>query len=114
MDFEETLMKFGFHPASGRTPRGVQVLVAEPNPFLTYTVPGVRGRHGPVHVGVRGRRIPADQGDPVVFPGRDVAFAPKRYSWLARVPQHDTVARASPEARHVSESGEWLLLAALE
>jgi hypothetical protein len=38
MDFEEALLKFGFHPATGRTPRGVQVLAAEPNPFLTYTV----------------------------------------------------------------------------
>ncbi|HKI29673.1 MAG TPA: hypothetical protein VKB32_09645 [Actinomycetota bacterium] len=38
MDFEEALVKHGFHPAAGRTPRGVQVLVAEPNPFLTYTV----------------------------------------------------------------------------
>ena len=38
MDFEETLLKFGFHPATGRTPKGVQVLAAEPNPFLTYTV----------------------------------------------------------------------------
>ena len=38
MDFEETLEKLGFHPASGRTPRGVQVLTGEPNPFLTYTV----------------------------------------------------------------------------
>jgi NAD/NADP transhydrogenase beta subunit len=38
VDFEESLVKHGFHPAAGRTPRGVQVLVAEPNPFLTYTV----------------------------------------------------------------------------
>ena len=38
MDFEETLATLGFHPAAGRTPEGVQVLVAEPNPFLTYTV----------------------------------------------------------------------------
>ena len=38
MDFEEALVKHGFHPAAGRTPRGVQVLTAEPNPFLTYTV----------------------------------------------------------------------------
>jgi hypothetical protein len=38
MDFEEALLKFGFHPSTGRTPRGVQVLTAEPNPFLTYTV----------------------------------------------------------------------------
>ena len=38
MDFEETLATLGFHPATGRTPKGVQVLVAEPNPFLTYTV----------------------------------------------------------------------------
>jgi hypothetical protein len=38
MDFEETLATLGFHPASGRTPKDVQVLVAEPNPFLTYTV----------------------------------------------------------------------------
>jgi hypothetical protein len=38
MEFEETLATLGFHPASGRTPKGVQVLIAEPNPFLTYTV----------------------------------------------------------------------------
>ncbi len=38
MDFEATLATLGFHPATGRTPKGVQVLVAEPNPFLTYTV----------------------------------------------------------------------------
>ena len=38
MDFEETLAQLGFHPATSRTPKGVQVLVAEPNPFLTYTV----------------------------------------------------------------------------
>jgi hypothetical protein len=38
MDFEETLATLGFHPASGRSPKDVQVLVAEPNPFLTYTV----------------------------------------------------------------------------
>lgn len=38
MDFQEALVKFGFHPTSGRAPRGVRVLVAEPNPFLTYTV----------------------------------------------------------------------------
>jgi hypothetical protein len=38
VDFEEALVKRGFHPATGRTPKGVQVLVAEPDPFLTYTV----------------------------------------------------------------------------
>lgn len=38
MDFEQALARYGFHPAAGRTPRGVQVLTAEPNPFLTYTV----------------------------------------------------------------------------
>jgi hypothetical protein len=38
MDFEETLAGLGFHPATGRTPKGVRVLVAEPNPFLTYSV----------------------------------------------------------------------------
>jgi hypothetical protein len=38
MDFEEALVKHGFHPTSGRTPKDVQVLVAEPNRFLTYTV----------------------------------------------------------------------------
>jgi hypothetical protein len=38
MEFEEALVKYGFHPATGRSPRGIQVLVAEPNPFLTYTV----------------------------------------------------------------------------
>jgi hypothetical protein len=38
MDFEEALATLGFHPARGRTAKGVQVLSAEPNPFLTYTV----------------------------------------------------------------------------
>jgi hypothetical protein len=38
VDFEEALVKFGFRPASGRAPRGVQVLVAHPNKYLTYTV----------------------------------------------------------------------------
>jgi len=38
VDFEEALVKHGFHPATGRTPKGVLVLVAEPNPFLTYTL----------------------------------------------------------------------------
>lgn len=38
MGFEEVLARLGFHPATGRTPRGVRVWVAEPNPYLTYTV----------------------------------------------------------------------------
>src|SRR6266508_3688103 len=38
MTFDEALASFGFHPASGRTPRAVRVYVVEPNPFLTYTV----------------------------------------------------------------------------
>jgi hypothetical protein len=38
VDFEEALVEHGFHPAAGRTPRGVQVLIAEPNPYLTFTV----------------------------------------------------------------------------
>jgi hypothetical protein len=38
MEFEEALATLGFHAATGRTPKGVQVLTAEPNPFLTYTV----------------------------------------------------------------------------
>ena len=54
MDFEEALPKFGFHPATERMPRGVQVLAAEPNPFLTYTVQAFDDGTA-VHVGVRGR-----------------------------------------------------------
>lgn len=38
MGFEEALARFGFRQASGRTQRGVRVWVAEPNPYLTYTV----------------------------------------------------------------------------
>lgn len=38
MDFDEALMKLGFAPDSGRTPRGVRVYTAHPNRFLTYTV----------------------------------------------------------------------------
>ncbi len=38
MDFDETLRERGFEPATGRTPRGVRVWNAHPNPYLTYTV----------------------------------------------------------------------------
>lgn len=38
MSFEEALAALGFAPETGRTPRGVRVYVARPNPFLTYTV----------------------------------------------------------------------------
>jgi hypothetical protein len=32
------LAKLGFEPETGRTPRGVRIYNAHPNPFLTYTV----------------------------------------------------------------------------
>jgi hypothetical protein len=38
MGFEEALAKLGFHPATERSARGAQTYVAEPNPYLTYTV----------------------------------------------------------------------------
>ena len=38
MGFEEALVKLGFHPATERSSRGPQTYVAEPNPYLTYTV----------------------------------------------------------------------------
>jgi hypothetical protein len=38
MDFEEALSRFGFSRSSERAPRGVRVYVAQPNPFLIYTV----------------------------------------------------------------------------
>jgi hypothetical protein len=38
VDFDEALARLGFHPATGRSPRGVRVHVAEPNPYLTLTV----------------------------------------------------------------------------
>jgi hypothetical protein len=38
VDFEEALARLGFGPASDRAPRGVRVYVAQPNPYLTYTV----------------------------------------------------------------------------
>ncbi|HET8526789.1 MAG TPA: hypothetical protein VFM81_09155 [Actinomycetota bacterium] len=38
MGFEEALAKLGFDPATGRSPRGARTFVAEPNPYLTYTV----------------------------------------------------------------------------
>lgn len=38
MDFEEVLAERGFRPGTGRSPRGVRAFVAQPNPFLTYTV----------------------------------------------------------------------------
>ena len=38
MEFEEALTQLGFGLGAGRSPRGVRVFVAAPNPFLTYTV----------------------------------------------------------------------------
>jgi hypothetical protein len=38
MDFEEALSRLGFSRSSDRAPRGVRAYVAQPNPFLTYTV----------------------------------------------------------------------------
>lgn len=38
MDFDEALSRYGFAPTSERSPRGVRVLVSQPNPYLTYTV----------------------------------------------------------------------------
>lgn len=38
MTFDEALERFGFRPATGRTPRSTKVFAAEPNPYLTYTV----------------------------------------------------------------------------
>jgi hypothetical protein len=38
VSFEEALARFGFRPSSDRAPRGVRVLVSQPNPYLTYTV----------------------------------------------------------------------------
>ena len=38
MGFEEELAELGFHPATERSARGAQTYVAEPNPYLTYTV----------------------------------------------------------------------------
>ena len=38
MDFASSLASHGFSRSTGRSPRGVQVFVASPNRFLTYTV----------------------------------------------------------------------------
>jgi hypothetical protein len=38
VEFEEALARYGFRPGSEREPRGVRVLVAQPNKYLTYTV----------------------------------------------------------------------------
>jgi hypothetical protein len=38
VNFDEVLATLGFDPETGRTPRGVAVYHAHPNPFLTYTV----------------------------------------------------------------------------
>ena len=37
MDFDEAVARLGFRPASDRAPR-TRVFVAQPNPYLTYTV----------------------------------------------------------------------------
>jgi hypothetical protein len=36
--FEEALARLGFRPSSERAARGTRVFVAQPNPYLTYTV----------------------------------------------------------------------------
>jgi hypothetical protein len=41
VDFEEALQRFGFEPETDRSPRGVRVFAAHPNPFLTYTVQAI-------------------------------------------------------------------------
>jgi hypothetical protein len=38
VSFDQALAERGFRPATGRTPRGVHAFVAQPNPYLTYTV----------------------------------------------------------------------------
>ena len=38
MDFERALASHGFSRSTQRSPRGVQVFLASPNRFLTYTV----------------------------------------------------------------------------
>ena len=38
MDFDEALERLGFRPGTERAPRGARVFVAQPNPYLTYTV----------------------------------------------------------------------------
>jgi hypothetical protein len=38
MVFEDDLAALGFRPEADRTPHGVRVYTAQPNPFLTYTV----------------------------------------------------------------------------
>lgn len=38
MDFEATLAGLGFEPSTDRTPKGVHVYTAHPNPYLVYTV----------------------------------------------------------------------------
>lgn len=38
MTFEDDLAALGFRPETGRSPRGVRVFAANPNPYLTYTV----------------------------------------------------------------------------
>jgi hypothetical protein len=38
VEFDEALERIGFRPGSDRAPRGVRPFVAQPNPYLTYTV----------------------------------------------------------------------------
>ncbi len=38
MAFDEALVRYGFAASTARSPRGVRVFLASPNPFLTYTV----------------------------------------------------------------------------
>ncbi len=38
MEFDEAIAELGFRPETDRSPRGVRVYHAHPNPYLTYTV----------------------------------------------------------------------------
>jgi hypothetical protein len=38
VEFEEALARLGFHEATGHRPRGLRIVTAEPNRYLTYSV----------------------------------------------------------------------------
>jgi len=112
MDFEETLLKFGFHPATGRTPKGVQVLAAEPNPFLTYTVQAFDDGSALFtwefavgeYLRTKGIQFGSDETlNQFMFPRED-ARGPQDGAWLAEAVERAQAQLASVRFDHLEQS----------
>lgn len=92
MGFEEALVAFGFVRETGRSPRGVAVWTARPNPYLTHTVQ--RSEDGTAlftwefavgeYLATKGIQFGSDETlNQFIFPRADER-GPQEGEWLAR------------------------------